>query len=129
MFHKETEKLSSILGAGTEFQGELVAKGILRVDGVVTGTIKADQVILSETAVLKGDITAAKIVVGGTVEGCLRGQELVEITSKGKVNGEIFANKLLVMEGGELNCQIEMRAEESKVFDFESRNQGVSLQR
>jgi cytoskeletal protein CcmA (bactofilin family) len=57
-------------------------------------------VILSETAVIKGDIIAKRIIVGGKVEGSLRASELVEITSKGKVKGEISTNKLLVMEGG-----------------------------
>jgi cytoskeletal protein CcmA (bactofilin family) len=120
MFSKEIEKLKSFLGAESEFQGELTAKGVLRMDGVVTGKVQADQVIMSETAVLKGDIVAKRIIVGGRVEGSLRAQDLVEIRSKGKVKGEIFTNKFLVMEGGEINGQIEMRADEPNVLEFES---------
>lgn len=127
MFSKEMEKLKSFLGAQSEFQGELTAKGVLRMDGAVTGKVQADQVILSETAVMKGDIVARRIVVGGKVEGSLRAPDLVEITSKGKVKGEIFTNKFLVMEGGEFNGQIEMRADEPKVLDFESKNKEISV--
>ena len=124
MFSKEIEKLKSFLGAQSEFQGELTAKGILRMDGTVTGRVRADQVILSETAVIKGDVLAKIIIVGGKIEGSLRAPDLVEIKSKGKVKGEIFTNKFLVMEGGEFNGRIEMKGDESKVLDFDKLAQG-----
>jgi len=127
MFGKDGEKLKSFLGARSEFQGELTAEGILRMDGAVTGKVEADEVILSETAVIKGNVVAKRIIVGGKVEGILRAENLVEITPKGKVKGEIFTNKLLIMEGGEFNGRIEMKAGEPNVLDFESRNQELSL--
>ncbi len=129
MSRKDTENLKSFLGAQSEFQGELTVIGTLRMDGTVTGKVQADQVILSETAVVRGDITAMTIVVGGTVEGNIRAQDLVEIQSKGKVKGEIVTNRFLVMEGGEFNGQIEMRAEESRILEFEPKVQEVSLRR
>ncbi len=121
MFSKDMEKLKSFLGTQSEFQGELRAKGILRLDGAVIGKIEADQVILSESSFIKGDIAAQRIFVGGRVEGNLRASELVEIRPKGQVRGEIFTGKLLVMEGGEFNGRIEMTACETKVVDFEQR--------
>ena len=127
MFGKDGEKLKSFLGARSEFQGELTAEVILRMDGAVTGKVEADEVILSETAVIKGNVVAKRIIVGGKVEGILRAENLVEITPKGKVKGEIFTNKLLIMEGGEFNGRIEMKAGEPNVLDFESRNQELSL--
>jgi cytoskeletal protein CcmA (bactofilin family) len=126
MLNKDAGKLKSFLGSESEFRGELTTKGILRIGGAVTGKIQADQIIVSETASIKGEITAKKIVVGGMVEGCLRGHDLVEITSRGKVKGEIFTNKMLVAEGGELNGHVKMKAEESKIIDFESKNEVFS---
>ncbi len=128
MFGKDMEKMQSFLGIQCEFQGELIVNGTLRVDGEVTGRIKADQVILSETAVVKGDIVALRILVGGKVEGSLKATELVEIKSKGRVKGEIFTNKLMVLEGGEFNGRIEMKADdEPNVLDFEYKNQEISI--
>lgn len=108
MFGKETEKLKSFLGAKSEFKGELASDGILRLDGTVTGKIEADQIILSDTAVIKGDVIAKKIFVSGNVEGILRAEDLVEIRSKGKVKGEIITGRFLVLEGGEFNGRIRM---------------------
>jgi cytoskeletal protein CcmA (bactofilin family) len=127
MFNKDMEKLKSFLGSQSEFQGELKAKGILRMDGAVTGRLEADEVILSKTAEIKGNIVANRIIVGGKVEGSLRASDLVEIRPKGSVKGEIFTNKLLVMKGGEINGKIEMKADEPIVLEFESKNKDAVL--
>jgi cytoskeletal protein CcmA (bactofilin family) len=129
MFAKDMEKLKSFLGTQSELQGELKIKGILRLDGAVAGKIEADQVILSETAMIRGEILAKRIIVGGKVEGTLRATELLEIGKKGKVQGEIFTKKLLIIEGGEFNGQIEMSSDRANILDFESKSQEISLKR
>jgi hypothetical protein len=45
------------------------------------------------------------------------------------VNGDIYANKLIVIEGGEFNGRIKMKADKLNVLDFESKSQEISLQR
>jgi cytoskeletal protein CcmA (bactofilin family) len=122
MFSKDVEKLKSFLGTQSEFQGELTSKGVLRIDGLISGKIQADQVILSETADIKGEIVAKRIIVGGKVDGCLRASDVVEITEKGKVKGEIYTNKFLVMVGAEFNGKIEMKPDKTKIIEFESGN-------
>ncbi|MDM7994476.1 MAG: polymer-forming cytoskeletal protein [Acidobacteriota bacterium] len=126
MSGKDLDKLKSFLGTQSELEGELRIKGVLRLDGTVKGKIVADQVILSETAYIKGEILAKKIIVGGTVEGTLRASTLLEIGSKGSVQGEIFAEKLVVLEGGTFNGRIDMRSSKVNVLDFEPRSQVVS---
>jgi cytoskeletal protein CcmA (bactofilin family) len=121
MFGKDVDKLKSFLGTQSHLHGELVSKGVLRLDGAVTGKIQADQVILTETAFIKGEIVAKKIVVGGNVEGILRASDVIEIGTKGRVSGEIFANKLVVVEGGKINGQMEIKSDKSNVVDFESK--------
>jgi cytoskeletal protein CcmA (bactofilin family) len=129
MFGKDVDKLKSFLGTQSHLRGELVSHGVMRLDGAVTGKIQADQVILTETAFIKGEIVAKKIVVGGNVEGILRASDVVEIGRKGRVNGEIFANKLVVIEGGRFNGQIEMKSEKAHVLDFEPKVHRLSLKR
>jgi cytoskeletal protein CcmA (bactofilin family) len=126
MFGRRMEKLKSFLGAESEFKGDFAAKGILRVDGLITGRVQADQVILSETADVKGDIIAKRIVVSGMVEGTLRAPDRVEILPKGRVKGQIVTKKLLIMEGGLFNGQIEMSVSVPNILDFESKNREFS---
>jgi cytoskeletal protein CcmA (bactofilin family) len=129
MFGKDMEKLKSFLGTQSELHGDLTVTGILRLDGNACGKIQADEVILSATAAMNGDVVARKIIVGGQVEGSLRASDLVEIGSKGKVKGDIYTNKLVVIEGGEFNGRIEMKADKLNVLDFESKSQEISLKR
>jgi len=126
MLGKDLDKLKSFLGTQSELEGELRIKGVLRLDGTVKGKIVADQVFLSETAYIKGEILAKKIIVGGSVEGILRATDLLEIGSKGRVQGEIFAEKLVVLEGGTFNGRIEMSSSRCNVFDFEPRSHAMS---
>jgi len=123
MSSKNVEKLESLIGTRTDFQGEIVVKGTLRIDGLVQGRVNADCVVLSETEVIKGEIQARKILVGGKVEGSLRAKEIIEIKATGKVQGDIFANKFSVTEGGEFNGKIEMKTDEIKPLDFETKGQ------
>jgi cytoskeletal protein CcmA (bactofilin family) len=130
MFSKETDKLETFLGINSSFKGELNVKGTLRVDGTVEGQLDADYLILSESAEVKGEIRAKKIIIGGKMDGNVRAQELVEIKSKGKVLGDIFTPKLAIIEGAEFDGKVamkkvEMKKEESKVIELELKGREV----
>jgi cytoskeletal protein CcmA (bactofilin family) len=119
MFGKDTGKLETFLGMNSNFKGELNVKGTLRVDGTVEGQLESDFMILSESAVVQGTIRAKKIIIGGKIDGSVRAHELVEIKAKGKVIGDIFTQKLAIIEGGEFNGKVEMKKEESNVIGLE----------
>ena len=99
MFSKDNEQMESFIGSGTEFQGRLNVKGTLRVDGQFDGKLNAAWVILGETGVIKGEVSAKKIIIGGRAEGILRVQEIVEIKATGKFLGEIFSKKSPLRKG------------------------------
>jgi cytoskeletal protein CcmA (bactofilin family) len=115
MFTKNTEKMESFIGANSSFKGDIDVKGTLRIDGSMEGNVNADWVVLGEKASLKGDVGARGIVIGGRVEGNLKAKELVEIKSKGQVYGEIFTNKLSIVEGGVFNGKSIMQGDESNI--------------
>ena len=123
MSSKETDKLESFLGMDSSLKGELNVRGTLRVDGTVEGQLEAHYVILSESAEVKGEIKAKKIIIGGKMDGKVRAQELVEIKSKGKVLGDIFTPKLAIIEGAEFNGKAEMKKEESIAIEVELKAQ------
>ena len=50
MFSKNSEKLESLIGIRTDFQGEFTVKGTLRVDGRVDGRVNADCVVFINMA-------------------------------------------------------------------------------
>ena len=123
MFNNHNKKLESIIGKNSDINGELNVSGTLRVDGMVHGKVNAECVIVSESAMIKGDIKARAIIVGGKVEGNLFGEEMIEIKSKGMVLGEIFTNKFFVIEGGILNGRVQMQKDETNVIPIEPKAQ------
>ena len=110
MFGENMAKMRSFVGPQSQFEGELKVSGTLRMDGLFSGRVQAEEVIVTEAAVVKGDVLARRIIVGGRVEGSIKAPELVEIRSKGKVKGNIHTHEFSVMEGGEFNGKIEMGA-------------------
>jgi cytoskeletal protein CcmA (bactofilin family) len=121
MFNKNTEKLESLIGANSNFKGDIDTKGTLRIDGSMEGSINADWVILGEKASLKGDVTARGIVVGGRIEGNLKAKEIIEIKAKGQVYGDVSTSKLTVVEGGLFDGRSSMAKEETKIVEFQAK--------
>lgn len=121
MFHKNTEKLESLVGSNSTFKGDIDTKGTLRIDGVIEGNINADWVVIGEKAHVRGDIHSRGIVVGGKIDGNLRAKEIVEIRSKGQVCGEIHTSKLTIIEGAVFDGRSSMHREEAKVVELLSK--------
>lgn len=100
MFGKKDTTVTTVVGADSRVHGELSSKGTIRIDGVLEGAIQADWVIVGESGAIQGEVDARGTTVAGRVEGTIRAGELVEVTPKGRVHGEIFTSKLSIAEGG-----------------------------
>jgi cytoskeletal protein CcmA (bactofilin family) len=118
MFHRNTEKLESLVGAESTFKGDITTKGTIRIDGTVEGNVDADWVVLGDKALVKGDVSARGVIVGGKVEGNLRVREICEIKNKGELYGEIVATKLMIAEGAVFDGRSTMKKEDLKVVDL-----------
>jgi cytoskeletal protein CcmA (bactofilin family) len=110
MFGKKETTLTTVIGADSRVHGELNSKGTVRIDGVLEGSIQADWVIVGESGAIQGEVTARGTAVGGQVEGTIRASEMVEVTPKGRVQGEIFTSKLSIAEGGVFEGRSHMTA-------------------
>jgi cytoskeletal protein CcmA (bactofilin family) len=102
------ESFDSMLGAGSEIHGRLVANKSIRIDGIVYGNVETPPgmtditVALGETAKIYGDITAPRILIGGYVEGNVYGSERVELHAKAVVNGDVSYLELGIEPGAEI---------------------------
>jgi len=122
MFHRNTEKLESFIGAGSSFRGDIETKGTLRIDGQLEGNITADWVILGEKASVNGNVTVRGIVIGGRLTGMLEAKEIVEIEAKGSVMGDIRTVKLTIAEGAVFNGKSSMNRHEANIVAFQSQS-------
>jgi cytoskeletal protein CcmA (bactofilin family) len=121
VFTKRSEKLESFVGENSHFTGNVETTGTIRIDGLVEGHVQADWVVLGEKAIVRGNIIARGIVVGGKIEGNLLAKEIVDIKAQGVITGDIEASKFLVVEGGILNGRISMLADASNIVEFQQK--------
>ncbi|OPY05560.1 MAG: Polymer-forming cytoskeletal [Syntrophorhabdus sp. PtaB.Bin184] len=127
----EAGSLETLIGQDSIIRGEIISKGVVRLDGTLEGSIKADYLILGRSGSVKGDMAAREIVVDGTVEGDLQAEELVEINPDGAVEGNIRTAKLIITEGAffsgtsfmERPRKVEKQEEETRELDESSREE------
>lgn len=105
----EPEVGLSIIGTGMRVVGDIMAEGVVKVEGVVVGTVRAGrQVLVAKGGEVEGDIITREAIVGGEVRGSIQAQERVEVQATSVVHGDITTRRLFVQEGGELNGILRM---------------------
>ncbi len=93
-------KVSTIIGQGTVFDGNLSSSDNIRIDGTVNGNCNCEAAfILGETGVVIGNISANNIIISGQVKGDITAKGSLEFLPTGKLTGNITANTLVIDEG------------------------------
>jgi cytoskeletal protein CcmA (bactofilin family) len=90
----------------------MTAKGSLRVDGRVDGSIvDAKTVTVGKSGKVKGDISCELCYVRGEVKGNIVALEQVEALSGSRIDGDIRAPRVMLEEGAVFNgnCAMESR--------------------
>jgi cytoskeletal protein CcmA (bactofilin family) len=99
----------SIIAAGMRVEGELISDGVVKIEGTLVGTVRAEQqVLVARGGVVDGDIYTREAVVGGEVRGGIFADERVEVQATSVVQGDIATQRITVQEGGEVNGHIKM---------------------
>src|SRR5215472_15013588 len=99
----------SVIAAGTKITGELISDGIIKVEGIVIGSIHADrQVLVAKGGVIQGDIYTRDAVVGGEVHGSVLADDRVEVQASSIIDGDITTLRIVIHEGGEVNGHVRM---------------------
>ncbi|MBR6729312.1 MAG: polymer-forming cytoskeletal protein [Clostridia bacterium] len=106
-----------LIGAETVLTGELISKSAVKIDGAVHGNITTTQeVIVSESGTVEGNITAAGLIVSGKIIGDAKITEQLLIKETGHLEGNIEAGSLVIEAGGEfygMNRSVKHTAESS----------------
>ncbi len=101
---KSKSTIDSLIGLSTRIVGDLHFKGGLRIDGHVIGNVIADpsqtsMLVISEHAVVEGEVRVAHLVVNGSINGPVYSYELLELQPKARITGDVNY-KALEMHGG-----------------------------
>ncbi len=112
------ERITSVLGAGIIWQGNISGSGGVRVEGVFEGQIALKGLlVVGETGkVTCENVCAQTVIVAGAIKGNITAQK-VEIRSTGRVWGDIVTMAFATEEGAFLRGQIRMEEAVDLGFD------------
>ncbi len=96
----KNEKIESVIGEGSVFEGRFDVKGSLQIDGRFEGDIKIeDQLIVGETGKVKTNVIARRVIIAGTFIGNIKATEEVILLETGKVMGDIKTPTITFYKG------------------------------
>jgi cytoskeletal protein CcmA (bactofilin family) len=99
----------TILTTGCNFVGKLYCQGSTRIAGEIDGEVISEGLLVVEqTALIKGDITADEVVVHGRVEGTIKSKGRVSLAPNCLIDGDVYSKSLVMAEGAALNGAVHM---------------------
>lgn len=109
---RELSDVVSVIGPGMEIVGDIKCDGTVRVEGKVTGSIRATKsVVVGTGGTITGDIETQDVVVAGAVDGTVAGASRVELQETCRVQGDIRSRRIKLDEGGRVEGRLHMGAE------------------
>ena len=104
-----TERVTSVLGPGINWKGNLRGSGGIRIEGTFEGEIGIKGlVVVGETGrVTCENLSANTVIIAGAVRGSITAERL-EIRSSGQVWGDVTVNAFATEEGAFLRGQVRM---------------------
>ena len=117
--------LSGFVGTGTMLTGEASFRGMLRVDGHLTGRVTSEDgtLIVGTGGQVDADIEVAIATINGTVNGDIIARQRLELGRAARVNGNIQTPQLVVEQGAvfEGSCRmIQLKAALDKLHETKS---------
>ena len=115
-------KMRTTLGEETVFAGIMRFTESLQINGKLEGEIvSSGSLYIEEGAVINADIQVGSVVIAGVVNGNIIATDQLEITSTGKVYGNIRTSRLRIADGVVFKGKCEMIRDPKSVDIFSAR--------
>ena len=99
----------TLLGKGVDFKGIVIFDGTVRVDGRVEGEIHTTgTLIVGETAVIEGIVSAGVLMNSGKINGTITAIEKIHILKPGVLVGDVRTPVIAIEEGSQFHGMCDM---------------------
>ncbi len=107
------DKIETVIGPNTNFDGHLKCDGSVRIDGICEGGLieTVGNILVGADAMVAADLVARNVSVSGAVTGRIKASGRLEILSTGRVWGDVEVGSFLLDEEGYFRGQLMMREE------------------
>ncbi|MBU6228393.1 MAG: polymer-forming cytoskeletal protein [Cyanobacteria bacterium REEB459] len=102
MFRPKSTPLLTYLGQKTELSGSLLAKGMVRVDGMVYGSVEVEgDLEISATGVVEGaEVKAQNLIVQGTLKADkISVVDKISLGPTARIEGDVVAGSIQIESG------------------------------
>jgi cytoskeletal protein CcmA (bactofilin family) len=112
MFGKKAQPpIKSLIAQGSRIEGNLSFTEGLRIDGEVVGNTSANPelpsiLVISEAAVVQGELRADHVIINGTVRGPVHAKELLELQPQARIEGDVYYKALEMHRGATITGQL-----------------------
>lgn len=104
------DKVDTLIGVETSFQGTINATGTVRIDGKFVGEINCTgDLVIGESGSVKANVKVRNLLLSGDLEGNAAVQGKIEITQSGKLFGDIITGNLIIDEGAVFRGKCDMQ--------------------
>jgi len=93
------EKMTSIIGQTSKSSGNIFSSEGYRIDGYHKGDIEATTILVTQTGVVEGHITAKKVIIMGKVNGQITSTEELIFASTAKVSAAVSYKDIVTFRG------------------------------
>lgn len=108
--------LGSRLPRGVVLEGAIRGQGDLRIAGEVEGPIEIDgHLIIEESGVVRGEVRARVITIGGVLEGNANALELVRLELGARMTGDARAERVSAAQGALLRGRVRTSQERAQL--------------
>lgn len=117
--NKPQGQIDSLIGVGTQVEGNIRFTGGLRIDGEVKGSVVAAEgassstLVLSEQARIEGSVTVAHLVSNGTVVGPVTVSESLELQPRARIVGDVDYTIIEMHQGAVIEGRLVHRGSKS----------------
>ena len=113
--NRRNSQIDSLIGSGTELQGDVHFRDGLHIDGVVRGNVIAEgensMLTMSEKGRIEGEVRAHSVVLNGEVVGDVHATQHIELAPQARVTGNVYYNLIEMAMGAEVNGNLVHSAE------------------
>jgi len=127
---KKQPPIRTLIGEGTQIQGELRFADGLRIDGEVIGDVIAageapSILVISEKARVTGRVRGGHVIINGQVNGPIESDELLELQPQARIVGDVRYEVLEMHQGATIDGELRpLKAEEKPSLKLAASNLG-----
>ena len=126
-------KIATVIGRGTDIEGNVRFTGGLHVDGTIRGNVLSENeddkatLTLSDDGKVEGNVRVANALLNGTVVGDVIATNRVELAPKARITGTVTYALLEMEMGAEVNGKL-IHAEENDSPQLEYDGEALTVE-